>query len=309
MESDSISGSAASSMLPPATGSANINVGPAERVISTFLGAAATVYGIRNIGNMKGISMLLTGGMLLTRGISGYCNVNNLIGRNSNIITKKGSAMEVNESFTVQKPHSEVYAFWRKLENLPRFMTHLQEVTEEDHINSTWKAKVPGGIATVSWKAEIVEDVPGELIRWASKPGSMVDNAGEVKFKGISTNETEIEVNLTYRLPAGDVGSIAGKLFNPAVEKMMRYDLLEFRNLVELGRVPISDTADDTASDEESSTISSEQEYSKPKRTRVRKSPVSSSDEKSRDSGLQRSPSNDLSQPTNDPERSEWTNH
>src|SRR5690606_40848504 len=59
-------------------------------------------------------------------------------------------------STTIRRPRSEVYAFWRRLENLPRFMTHLDEVEEIDARHSHWRATAPFG-RTVSWDARSEE--------------------------------------------------------------------------------------------------------------------------------------------------------
>lgn len=264
----------AESMLPPATGSANINVGTRERILSTFLGAATAVYGLRHLGSLSGLSMALTGALLLNRGITGYCSVNNAIGRNSNVVTRKTSAMEIKGTFTINKPRSEVYAFWRKLENLPMFMKHLEDVKEEDSVNSTWKARIPGGLGAVTWKAIITEDRPQELLTWTSLPGSTIDNAGEVRFKdAIADRGTEISVCMTYRLlPAGDVGSIAGKLFNPLVEKMMKEDLRRFKSILETGEIALPPSGNVSGS-YGSVNIDAGEDLAKPKRQRTRKAP------------------------------------
>lgn len=230
-------GDAAVSALPPATGSSTINVGTSERIVSAFGGAALAVWGLRNLNSVTGIGMLLSGGYLMVRGISGYCYVSNMIGRNTADVQKRAPAMEIRTTFTINKPRTDVYAFWRKLENLPRFMQHLERVEEMDDKRSTWTARIPGGVGAVSWQAEITSDISGELISWTSLPGSTVDNAGEVRFKD-KGNETELSVCISYRLPAGDLGSIAAKMFNPAIEKMMREDIRSFKQLIETGSTP-----------------------------------------------------------------------
>lgn len=226
---------AAVSALPPATGSSTINIGTSERIVSAFGGAALAVWGLRNLNSITGISMLLSGGYLMVRGISGYCYVSNMIGRNTADVQKRAPAMEIRTTFTINKPRSDVYAFWRKLENLPRFMQHLERVEELDDKRSTWTAKIPGVGGKVSWQAQITDDISGELIAWTSLPGSTVDNAGEVRFRDVAGKGTELSVCISYRLPAGDLGSIAAKLFNPAIEKMMRDDIRSFKNLLETG--------------------------------------------------------------------------
>jgi uncharacterized membrane protein len=225
------------SLVPPATGSSQINLSTAERVVSTLGGAALTLIGIRKLNSISGISLLLGGGFLLSRGISGYCAVTNFMQRTSG--TKNASAMEVECSVSIESPRSTVYAFWRKLENLPQFMKHLDSVSEIDDRKSRWTAKLPGNVGRVSWEAEITEDISGELISWNSLPGSSVDNAGTVRFKDSGNGQgTELQVRISYRLPGGDIGSIAAKLFSPAVEKMMIDDVKSFKQLMESGKGP-----------------------------------------------------------------------
>jgi uncharacterized membrane protein len=220
------------SAIPPATGTSSVNVGDTERIVSTLGGAALAIMGLRDMKSPSGVSMLLAGGFLLVRGLSGYCAVNNAIGRNT--ARKAGSPVEVKTSVSLNKPASEVYSFWRKLENLPRFMKHLEKVEEIDQTRSKWTAKGPAGVGTVSWEAEIVEDHQNEFISWRSLPGSTVDNAGQVRFRNTPAG-TEIKVQMTYRLPAGDVGGVAAKLFSPMAEKMMRDDIRDLKKVLESG--------------------------------------------------------------------------
>lgn len=229
MNSDTM---AESSALAPSTGSSMINVGSTERFLSTLGGAALTVLALRDWKSPSGISMLLTGGFLLVRGISGYCAVNNALGRNS--VRKPGAPVEVKTTVSLNKPRAEVYAFWRKLENLPKFMRHLESVEELDQTRSRWTAKGPAGVGSVTWEAEILEDHQHEFISWSSLPGSTVDNAGQVRFIETPTG-TDIHVQVTYRLPAGDVGGVAAKLFGPMAEKMMRDDIRDLKRVLESG--------------------------------------------------------------------------
>jgi uncharacterized membrane protein len=209
-----------------------MNVGTPERIVSALGGAALTVMALRDLKSPAGISMLLSGGFLLVRGLSGYCAINHAIGRNT--ARKAGSPVEVKTSVTLNKPRSEVYSFWRKLENLPRLMRHLEKVEELDQTRSKWTAKGPAGVGAVSWEAEIVEDHQNQLIAWRSLPGSTVDNAGEVRFNE-TPGGTEIMVQMTYRLPAGAVGSAAAKLFSPMAEKYMRDDIRNLKKVMEQG--------------------------------------------------------------------------
>jgi uncharacterized membrane protein len=116
-------------------------------------------------------------------------------------------------------------------------MRHLEKVEEIDQTKSRWTAKGPAGVGTVSWEAEILEDHKDEFISWSSLPGSTVDNAGQVRF--IETPQgTDIRVQMTYRLPAGDVGGVAARLFGPMAEKMMRDDIRDLKRVMETGEGP-----------------------------------------------------------------------
>ena len=48
--------------------------------------------------------------------------------------------VHVRESVRMEVPVADVYRFWRRLENLPRFMTHLHRVTESADGTSHWVA-------------------------------------------------------------------------------------------------------------------------------------------------------------------------
>ena len=78
-------------------------------------------------------------------------------------------------------PVADVYRFWRCLENLPRFMTHLHHVTERPDGKSHWVAAGPAGLA-VEWDAKIINEVENQVIGWRSLAGSDVVTAGSVNF-------------------------------------------------------------------------------------------------------------------------------
>jgi len=227
------------SSIPPATGSSKLNVGQAERLISVIGGTTMSVLAIRHWNTLYGKAFGVLGLILLKRGVTGFFEVNQVIGRNT--ANKKSAAMEVKATFTINKPKEEVYSFWRNLENLPSFMKHLDEVEVLDEKRSSWTAKLPGGVGKVSWEAVIQQEEPNVLLSWSSLPGSKIDNAGEIRFADAPRNEgTEVHANISYRLPAGDVGSFAGRLFNPLVEGMIREDLRRFKSLLETGEIASS---------------------------------------------------------------------
>ena len=113
--------------------------------------------------------------------------------------------MELTATTTIRKPVPEVYAFWRDLENLPRFMIHLRSVRMIDQRRSHWIAEGPSG-KIVEWDAEIVTDQPNQVISWRSLDGADVDTTGSVHFKELPHGRgTEVRVSLSRR---GDLEKI-----------------------------------------------------------------------------------------------------
>jgi uncharacterized membrane protein len=140
--------------------------------------------------------------------------------------------MHVRNEITVDRPPSDVYEFWRKLENLPRFMEHLQAV-EQSGQRSHWTARAPAGLR-VEWDAEIVDDDPGKLIRWRSLPESDVDNAGTVQFlPAKARGATQVVLDLDFEVPAGRLGTLAARLLGNDPDREIHDDLQRLKRLME----------------------------------------------------------------------------
>ena len=146
--------------------------------------------------------------------------------------------VHVRESIRLELPTGEVYRFWRHLANLPRFMSHLDRVTETSDGQSHWIAKGPAGLG-VEWDARIVNEEEGKVIGWQSLPGSDVDSAGSVNFDSIRNGRaTQLSVHLQYSPPAGKAGALIARLFGEAPSQTVREDLRRLKQLLEAGEVP-----------------------------------------------------------------------
>jgi uncharacterized membrane protein len=142
---------------------------------------------------------------------------------------------------TINRPIEEVYAFWRRLENLPRFMRHLESVQATGPKQSHWRARGPAGM-TVEWDAEILQDRENEWIAWRSLEGSDVQNSGSVRFsRAPGARGTEIRVQLQYSPPAGALGRTIARLFGEEPDQQIHEDLHRLKQLLETGEIPISD--------------------------------------------------------------------
>lgn len=120
--------------------------------------------------------------------------------------TTGGGAIRARTSITVNRPREEVYGSWRDFEKLPRFMSHLDSVQQKDDRRSYWVAKAPAG-TTVEWDADVVDDIPKQLIAWQSLEGADVPNSGSVRFaEAPGERGTEVTVELRYEPSARAVG-------------------------------------------------------------------------------------------------------
>jgi len=143
-------------------------------------------------------------------------------------------------AITINRPPSEVYAFYRKLSQLPQFMDYLAEVTEREGKLSHWVAKLPLG-GTVSWDARITEDRPGEVIAWQSVEGSAIKTRGRVTFaKTPGRNMTEVRVEMQLGFLGTQPSTALAKLFGRA---QIKGDLRRLKQVLETGEVLFSDAS------------------------------------------------------------------
>ncbi|WP_442587285.1 SRPBCC family protein [Pedobacter sp. AW31-3R] len=208
------------------------NIDQGERLISVFAGSWLLYKSLKKIGRhpFLGIQGVAAGGLLLYRGATGICPVYKKLNKD----TTDPEAINITEDITVNVSRDKVYAFWRELSNLPRFMKHLKSVEEISSEISLWKANTPGALIDLKWNAEITREETDEYIGWQSLEGSMIDNAGKVEFRDtLNGTGTEIHIEIDYFPPAGSVGRGVTTLFNGVFEKMIREDILNFKAYAE----------------------------------------------------------------------------
>jgi uncharacterized membrane protein len=239
---------------PP--GDSKHNVARVERVGSVALGAALVGLGLRR-RDPAGLVAALFGSYFITRGATGRCVVYDALGISTgpadavlrparDDVTSRAAtvnarkAVKVERSVTINKPRAALFAFWRDFQNLPRFMEHLVSVRVDSPMRSHWVAKAPAG-RTVEWDAEIVNEVPNEIIAWKSVGEPDVSNAGSVNFSDAPGGRgTIVRVTLDYEPPAGRVGAMLSHFFSEEPDHQIREDLRKFKQLMETGEITTS---------------------------------------------------------------------
>jgi uncharacterized membrane protein len=149
-------------------------------------------------------------------------------------------AVNVTRAVTINRPPQACYHVWRRFEDLPRFMLHLESVTPVREGVTHWVAKAPLG-AKVEWDAEITNDQPGQLIAWRSVDEADVEQTGSVRFEPGPEGGAVVHVEMQYRPPAGRWGAAVAKLFGDKPTQSVLEDLRRFKRLMETGEIPTTE--------------------------------------------------------------------
>jgi uncharacterized membrane protein len=130
---------------------------------------------------------------------------------------------------TVEAPAAQVWQMFSHLNDFPRYMSHVREVTYKDEERSHWVVDIYG---RHEWDAINEGWIPGRQIGWRSLDG--LENSGRVTFHPAEGSKTIVTVAIEYRPPAGLLGDIAERLVTGvAFERTLREELDHFARMVE----------------------------------------------------------------------------
>lgn len=218
------------------------NVSDYERIASLAVGSCMALYGLKKM-SIPGALMSLAGAALVQRGWTGFCSLYDAIGmntaapRHADVGVRAQRGKKVTQSVTINRDATELYNYWRDIENLPKVFQHLKSVEKIDDRRSRWTAYGPGG-QELQWEAEIITDQAGDVIAWQSLPNSDVDTAGSVHFQSQPAGGgTELRVSLKYDPPGGYVADRAAHLFGQGLSDMLDEDLRRFKQQIETGEI------------------------------------------------------------------------
>jgi uncharacterized membrane protein len=208
------------------------NVGKNERILSVSAGLLMGFIATRRFMR-GGWSLMLPASYLVFRGASGYCPINNYLGRN----TAEGVRPFVfRKSITVLRDKSEVYNYWRDLENLPNIMSHIKSVQKINDKEYHWEAEFSE--QQFSWNAQITEEIVDQRIAWQSLESADVENSGTVEFLDTPDNKgTILNVWINYIPSESEFGKIIAGFLNPLFKRVVKHDLKEFKRKMESGEI------------------------------------------------------------------------
>ena len=205
-----------------------------ERWATALGGAALVVWGARKLSRERhpvGALLATTGASLIWRSTRSDTRAR-LGGR-------RGTVVE--ESVAINRTREELYEFWSDFERLPAIMPQLASVEQVGYRRSHWVAHGTAR-SRIEWYAEIINDIPYELIAWRTVDGSDVASAGSVHFEsGPLGRGTVVRVKLQYDSPGGRLGAAFAWAFGDEPSQLLREGLRRFKQLMETGEIPTTE--------------------------------------------------------------------
>lgn len=152
-----------------------------------------------------------------------------------------GDHAVVGRAVTINRPRAELYAFWRRFENLAQFMENVEEVRSVDSDRAVWTIAAPAG-RSVDIETEVIEERDHEVIAWRSTENAAIECQGRVSFRDAPAGRgTVVEAIIAYVPPAGELGRLVAKVFQREPRIQTRRELKRFKMLMETGEVATSD--------------------------------------------------------------------
>jgi uncharacterized membrane protein len=201
---------------------------PTARLFAGLAGLGLVRFGLRHRSSWS-LPAGVAGGTLFIRAIT------NLDLRRLTGIGARQRAIDLDKTIHIAVPVGEVYAFWNEPENFSRFMSHVREVRRVGSgLRYHWEVSGPAGIP-FSWEAEVTGAKKDRFLSWRSRPGSIVRQAGIVRFDG-EDGGTRIQVRMSYNPPGGAVGHAFARILGVDPKRQMDDDLVRLKSLLEQGK-------------------------------------------------------------------------
>lgn len=185
---------------------------PLARVATAVLGGVLVASGLRR-RSLVGAAVAVAGGELLRRSLGG----NYALGSPFETATwQEGElsqeTVQVIRAITIRRPAEELCRLWLDPKTQQRIMEPFAEVTLTDPDHAHWVMRGPLDLLLV-WDTELVEDRPGELLRWRSLPRAPIPHEGLLHFRSAPAERgTEVILRLRFPRLVGSRGQTLAKL-------------------------------------------------------------------------------------------------
>lgn len=198
--------------------------GSGDGSILRLAGGLLALYGLTRRGVTGKLLRTIASGLVL-----GTAGRGKLLGRVSPLDRRR--AVDIQKTLYIDAPVDQVYAFWSNYENFPLFMSHVREVEDMGGGRSRWSVSGPGGVP-IEWSAVLTQQEPDQIIAWRSESGSMLENAGVIRFIPSGTG-TRVNLRFCYHPPAGGAGKAVAELLGSDPRAKLNEDLGRMKALLE----------------------------------------------------------------------------
>jgi uncharacterized membrane protein len=140
----------------------------------------------------------------------------------------------VEATVQIQRPVGDVFAFYRDVANLPRFLGDVMSIEPAGRDLFRWTIQGPFGVR-FSWIAQMTEVRPNALIRYQTVGLPGFRTQWEILFAPGQTGGTEVREVMT--LPLGAPGRAALALIGKDPAEEVRANLNRLKQLLETGKV------------------------------------------------------------------------
>ncbi len=145
------------------------------------------------------------------------------------VAVERRRTVDIQKTLRIEAPVGQVYAFWRDYRNFPLFLSKVRQVEDLGAGRSRWVLDGPEG--TLEWTATITVEAPGALLAWRSEPGSVLENAGAVRFSQEGTG-TRLDLRFCYNPPT-EAGAAVAELFGADPRAQLNQVLGRLKSLLE----------------------------------------------------------------------------
>jgi uncharacterized membrane protein len=188
-------------------------------------GGLLTLYGLTHRGRLATMLRTVGAGLLVGAARRGR------LGLPGVLPLDRRRAVDIQKTLYIDAPINQVYAFWTNYENFPLFMSHVRKVEDLGGGRSHWSVSGPGGLP-IEWSAVLTQQAPEEVIAWRSEAGSMLENAGIIRFAP-SGSGTRVNLRFCYHPPAGGAGQAVAELLGTDPRAKLNEDLGRMKSLLE----------------------------------------------------------------------------
>ncbi len=132
---------------------------------------------------------------------------------------------QIIENIDVDVPVTTAYNQWTQFEAFPRFLKHIESITQKDDTHLRWRVNIGGQVR--EFDAEITEQHPDERVAWTSTGGE-VDHAGVVTFHKLEDAKSRVTVQIDWEPESlleklGAAAGVGQRAVKSALEDFKQY--------------------------------------------------------------------------------------